>query len=166
MIRILFVCTGNVCRSPMAEGLLRKLLREQGVSGDFVVESAGTAPMPGAPATGASVDVCAAEGIDLRGHAARAVTKRIISRADLILTLEPVHRDRIMAAFPEAADKCFVITAYSDEGMESGIADPIGLPLEEYQETFRQIEASIQAALPRILALLGEGTASAGDRTV
>jgi len=148
----------------MAEGLLRKLLLDQGVQKDFVVESAGTAPLAGAPATAASVGACADEGIDLRGHAARAVTKRMIDRADLILTMESIHRDRVVGIQPSAAEKCFVITGYARKGDESGIADPIGLPIEDYRETFRQIEASVTAAMPKILALLEEGTEPSRNR--
>lgn len=149
----------------MAEGLLRKLLRERERHGEIVVESAGTSPFEGALASSSSVLVCEERQIDIRGHAARTVTKRMLERADLILTMERAHRDRIVEIHPQAAEKCFILTDH--EGAKDGsrgIPDPIGLSLEDYEETFQRIEAGIEAWMPRILALLEEGTEPTGNR--
>jgi protein-tyrosine phosphatase len=151
----------------MAEGLLRKLLTDRGRLGDFRIESAGTYAADGAPATASSVDVCAEHGIDIGGHVARSITKTMIERASLILTMEPGHRHMVLAAAPQAEDRCFVITKYGKGARAAiGIPDPIGQPREEYEATFRQIEASIQAAMPRILALFeNDGASTGGSRT-
>lgn len=157
MVRILLVCTGNVCRSPLAEGILRKLLRESGGHGAAIVESAGTAGLNGAPASAHSVDVAARRGIDIRGHAARPLTRRIVSRASLILTLQPEHSDWIVARYPEAREKTDLITLYGDPlGEPDGVPDPIGLDIDAYEETYERIENSLRAAMPRILGLLPE----------
>jgi protein-tyrosine phosphatase len=165
MVRILVVCTGNVCRSPMAEGILRKLLRDSGSHGGVIVESAGTAAMEGAHASGNSVEVAFRRGIDIRGHAARQLTKRLVNRASLILTLQPEHKEWIAGRYPDAAAKTNVITSYADpDGDPDGIHDPIGLDLDAYEETFVQIEGSLRAALPRILSLMPEGTKPTTNR--
>jgi protein-tyrosine phosphatase len=159
MVRVLLVCTGNVCRSPLAEGILRKLVRDAGSHGAVVVESAGTAAVEGAHASGNSVEVAARAGIDIRGHAARQLTKRLVSRSNLILTMQPEHRDWIVGKFPEAAEKTHVVTRYVDASEDSdGVQDPIGLDIDAYQETFEKIEESLRAAMPRILDLIPEGT--------
>ena len=167
MIRILFVCTGNVCRSPMAEGLLCKLLRGGERQEDFVVGSAGTSAMEGSPATASSVEVCAERGIDISGHISRAITREMIDSADLILTMEAGHRQRVLALVPDAAEKCFVITKYAGGSRGAiGILDPIGQPKEEYEVTFREIQASVEAAMPKILALSEDGSEPTRNRTV
>ena len=151
-MRVLIVCTGNICRSPMAEGLLRKLIRESGKQGEVVVESAGTFPVEGAPASTESVATAAEHGVDIRGHAGRPLSDRLVQRADLILTMEPEHRDRLVAAYPDAAEKTHLITRYGDpEGDPLGVPDPIGQSREVYERTFELIRAGLEAAMPRIL---------------
>ncbi|MFB3908922.1 MAG: low molecular weight protein arginine phosphatase [Candidatus Eisenbacteria bacterium] len=150
-IRILIVCTGNICRSPMAEGLFRKLVREAGLHDRVVVESAGTFAPEGAPASPEGVEVAAREGIDLRGHASRALSTRLVSRADRILVMEPEHRERLIAAFPEAEEKTFLLTTFADpQGDPLGVIDPIGMGVEVYERVYRQIEQALRAALPEI----------------
>ncbi len=158
MIRVLLVCTGNVCRSPMAEGVLRKMLRDNDQHGEVVVESAGTFAAEGAAASSDAVEVTAASGVDLRGHVARALAARLVGRADLILTMEPEHGDRLLSSFPDAAEKTHLITTFGDpSGDPLGIPDPIGRGREVYKRTLRSIEASLRAALPKIGAMVGRG---------
>lgn len=156
MVRVLLLCTGNVCRSPMAEGILRHLVRREGHSGEFVVESAGTHAAPGAPVSASSVEVSGEHGIDIRGHVARPLGRRMVDRTDLILAMEPEHAEFLRMAYPEAGGKCFVLTSYCQpEGDPLGVPDPIGLGIEAYRETYDRIDGALRAALPRILALAG-----------
>jgi protein-tyrosine phosphatase len=158
MIRVLLVCTGNVCRSPMAEGVLRKMLRDSAQHGEVIVESAGTFAAEGAPASSDAIEVTAESGGDLRGHVARSLTARLVGRADLILTMEPEHGDRLLSLFPDAARKTHLITTFGDSsGDPLGIPDPIGRGREVYERTLRSIDASLRAALPKIGALVGGG---------
>lgn len=158
MVRVLLVCTGNVCRSPMAEGLLRKMLRDGEQHGEIVVESAGTFAAEGAPASSDAIEVAAEVGVDLRGHVARSLSGRLVGRADIVLAMEPEHEDRMLSVFPEAADKIHLITTFGDPvGDPLGIADPIGQGRAVYKKTLAQLEASLRAALPRILVMVGEG---------
>jgi protein-tyrosine-phosphatase len=141
----------------MAEGLLRKLLREAGFHDRIVVESAGTFPTEGSHASSDSIETAAEAGIDLRGHAARSLGPRLVARADVILVMAPEHVDRILDFYPEAEGKTYLLTIFGDpEGDPLGVPDPIGLGPEVYRTTFRQIEAALRAALPRILAMVPE----------
>lgn len=156
MVRVLLLCTGNVCRSPLAEGILRHLIRREGHSAEFVVESAGTHASPGAPVSANSVEVAGEHGIDIRGHVARPLSRRMAERSDLILAMEAEHADFVRMAYPEAEEKTFVLTRYADPGGDPlGVPDPIGLGLAAYRDTFDRIETGLRAALPRILALAG-----------
>ncbi len=123
--------------------------------------------MEGSPATTSSVEVCAERGIDISGHVSRAITKEMVDRADLILTMEPGHRQTALSMSPERAEKCHVITKYAWGARAAiGVPDPIGQPKEEYEATFNQIEASILAAMPRILALFENGNKPTNDHPV
>lgn len=161
MIRVLLVCTGNICRSPMAEGLLRKMIREQNLHSEVVVESAGTFPLDGSPASAHAVETAKENGIDIRGHAARELSSRLVSRADLILTMEPEHKERLVAAFPGAEAKTHLLSLYGNpDGEPVSVTDPISLGREAYQLAFCQIEEGLKAALPKIIAMVPKGTGS------
>ena len=159
MFRILLVCTGNVCRSPMAEGLLRKLLREQNRHGEFVVESAGTYPLDGCAASLEAIDTAAEDGVDIRGHVARSLTARLVERADLILTMAPEHAEWVVAAFPKVESKVHLLTMYGDpKGDRLGVHDPIGLGRETYKAAYRTIKKGLRLAIPKIRAMVPEET--------
>jgi protein-tyrosine phosphatase len=143
----------------MGEGLLRKLLREQKRHGEVVVESAGTYALDGSAASLEAIDIAAEDGVDIRGHVARSLTKRLVERADLILVMEPEHTDRLLADFPEAESKVHLLTLYGDpKGDRLGVPDPIGLGHETYRAAFRTIKKALRFAVPKILAMVPEGT--------
>lgn len=145
----LFVCTGNTCRSPMAEGLFRRLLAERlGCSDDeladrgFIVLSAGLSAASGAPASGEAVELFRQRGIDLRGHASQPLTDRLLEQADHILAMTRGHRDAIVTARPEVADR---VTLLARDGGD--ISDPIGGTPRDYEECQQQIEFHLRAIL-------------------
>lgn len=139
-IQILFVCTGNTCRSPMAEGFCRKYFADnldcqvdELEHFGYIISSAGIAVYEGAPASDYAVEVCKAHQIDLSRHQSRQLTVEAIRQSDMILTMSRYHRDRVVQLEPSASDKCFLLDETSD------IMDPIGAGLEVYQDCFRQI---------------------------
>jgi protein-tyrosine phosphatase len=105
---MLLVCTGNICRSPMAEGFVRHLLAERGVE-DVGVESAGVAGWEGAGATEEAVQALDELGIDISEHHARRLTARMIEAADVIVAMAREHLDAVVRLVPSAADRTFTI---------------------------------------------------------
>jgi len=151
---VLFVCTGNTCRSPMAEGLFRKMAAERlGCAPDaleehgWTVMSAGVAAMTGGRASDSSVEVMNQVGIDLRSHEAQPVTEALIRYADHIFTMTTAHRQALVMQWPEAAQRTATLCL---DG--SDISDPIGGPVEQYQRCAEQIEGE----LDKRLELLGD----------
>jgi protein-tyrosine phosphatase len=109
MSSILVVCTGNVCRSPVAEGMLRRGLQVRFGDEAPRVTSAGTAGWEGSPAMPESVAAAAERGVDIAAHVARRLLPKHVRAADLVIAMAAEHRDRIAAAVPEAAGRTFTL---------------------------------------------------------
>lgn len=147
-MKVLFVCTGNVCRSPMAAALLRHLLKERGVEG-VEVSSAGTATWDGAPASEGSYLVCLEHGLDLSGHRARQITTDLVADTDLVLGMGQSHVSRIAAL--GGAGKARLLGSYAGEPDETAeVMDPFGGGLEEYRATFARLSTLLDAAATRL----------------
>ena len=136
---VLFVCTGNICRSPFAEGLLRKLIKKRGPA-DIVSDSAGLLALPGNSASDLAQKVAAEYDVDLSSHIAKSVKEDIVDRSNLILVMENSHAKTLLDAFPEAKDKVFLIRYFARFGSKNrGIVDPYGLNYEAYRFCFLDI---------------------------
>ena len=136
---VALVCTGNTCRSPMAETLLRELLRQKLDCEDAVrVLSAGVAAGHGSGASPQAVEVMGRKGLDLTGHSSQPFDETVVQVADLVLTMTRGHRDAILAAFPDLHDRVF--TLRRDGG---DIGDPVGMPVDVYESCAEQIETAL-----------------------
>jgi L-threonylcarbamoyladenylate synthase len=144
-LNILFICTGNTCRSPMATGLFRKYLAQKlGCNVDqldkigYKISSAGTMAMAGWTASAEAIEVCKAKGADISGHRSTALSARLIRQSDVIYVMCRHHRDYVLELCPEAGDRCFLL-AYNTE-----IPDPIGGSEKDYYYSAELIEKAIE----------------------
>jgi protein-tyrosine-phosphatase len=149
---LLFVCSGNTCRSPMAEAITRDLLRQRGWA-HVDVRSAGTGAVPGAAASQEAIDVAREYALDLEQHESQPLTAELVGWADLILTMGTSHMH--VVADLGGGEKVAMVTDFVD-GADSGqpIADPFGGDHEGYRDAFRQIGAAVTSLLDRLEPIL------------
>jgi len=157
---LLFVCTGNICRSPMAEGIMKELILDEYEMGRPVspmeVLSAGTHALDGNPASDYAVMVAGEHGIDLSGHRSRMVTEDLLDRADLVLTMEENHT-RFIKCMTPGVEHVYELKRYGvdDEPPEGSVdvMDPIGMDRSVYAEVFDELEKEIRRVSRRIFEL-------------
>lgn len=140
---ILFVCTGNICRSPFAEGLFKRLAGEKNLSG-VSAQSAGLFALSGNEATFPAQQVAVEHGVDLTGHRAQPVTPDLAAQSDLVLVMEKHHQNDFCAEFPGASQRVRLLRNFARYGSpERGIADPYGLNYDAYRFCFLDIEDAV-----------------------
>lgn len=149
MPAVLFVCTANICRSPMAVGILDKLLGEKNPEGDWRVESAGTWGLEGEPAAAGSLAVMKNNGIDISGHRARSVSKDLLQAFDLILTMESGQKESIRMEFPEVSDRIFLLSEMVNQKQD--VDDPYGGVFSEYEHAADTIEEYLMGGFDTIV---------------
>ncbi|MGD9001829.1 MAG: low molecular weight protein arginine phosphatase [Anaerolineae bacterium] len=151
MTTILLVCTGNLCRSPMAAGLLRARLNQDKERRDWRVVSAGTWASEGRPASAYSIAEMLERGIDIQAHRARSIDEALIRQADLILVMTRTHAEALSIAFPDQTERMYLLSDMVRETYD--ISDPYGGTRLEYAYTAQELERLIDAGYDRIVSL-------------
>ncbi|MFQ5867192.1 MAG: low molecular weight protein arginine phosphatase [bacterium] len=147
--KILFVCTGNTCRSVMAQGLFKKMLREEGIE-NVRVNSAGIAALPSYGIHGLLEKVLKEEGIEISNHKPAQITPQIVRDADLILVMERRHKEAILEMALEVENRVFLLKEFAGEKENLDIPDPIGQPEEVYRSRLQEIRGYLVKILEKI----------------
>ena len=170
-MRVHFVCTGNICRSPMAEYLLRAELEERDCNG-VEVDSSGTWASDGQPATSSAVDTLAALGVDLGPHRARSFDPDFVEAADIVVVMTSVHEREVLEVSPRAAPKLVLLKELAEMKAAAGsldgsdavtrlevllgatrperrraldVDDPMGLPVTAYERCANELKMGVEA---------------------
>ena len=151
-VKFLFVCTGNTCRSPMAEGMFCKYLAEKlQCEVDYLnqigykVSSAGVMDMAGLPASAEAIAACAAKGIDIKAHKSKTLSRQLVEESDFIFAMTRMHCEQVTTLSPEAADKCVLLAGNKE------IPDPIGQPQQVFNECAELIEEAVRERIGELV---------------
>ena len=148
---VLFVCTGNICRSPMALGLFRRLV---GNRKDIEADGAGVHAVRGQPPSVHAIEVCRQRDVDISSFRSQPLTATLVDRATHIFAMTGSHLETIHLLYPQSADKTFLLREFEEPGatLWRDLPDPIGMGRDVYDEC----AASIENALPGVLAFVEE----------
>jgi protein-tyrosine-phosphatase len=158
---VLFVCTGNTCRSAMAEGIFKKILKERTEDDSkFNILSAGIYALPGMSPTPEAIKVMAEQGIDISQHHAQELQEELIKKADLILVMTNEHKEYIHKEFPFTRNKTFLLKKFTlnnksksnqDNERNYEIIDPIGRTIEFYRIVARELKENLEKIIDKII---------------
>lgn len=150
---VAFVCTGNVCRSPMAAGLFFDRLVRESAQGAVRVRSAGTWALEDQPASAYALQVMAERGLDISAHRGHNLTQAMVDETDLILVMTLRHQEAIVQDFQGAEGKVHLLSGMA--GPTYDIQDPYGGSIVEYRRTANELAELVEKGYPRIIELLG-----------
>jgi protein-tyrosine-phosphatase len=163
-IRILFVCTGNTCRSPLAEALLRERIGSEELGHRMVVSSAGLMAIEGSPASNLAVEVATENGLDLTSHRSRQLTEKILSNSDLVIGMQPSHLFPLQPLQQAGKLELHILGEYCTISSEArpDIPDPFGGNRAEYERAFTTIARCVDGLVEHLRIELG---ADSGKRS-
>lgn len=147
-MHLLFICTGNTCRSPLAEVIARRMIADRAIP-DLTVGSAGTQAWADTPASDGSLLVALEHGLDLGDHRSRPLVPAIVNGAQVLLTMGPHHLERAEAL--GGTGRSWLLTEFAGETPRP-ISDPFGGDLGVYRDTYEELERVIDAVLNRVVA--------------
>jgi protein-tyrosine-phosphatase len=142
---ILFVCTGNSCRSIMAEAYMRHRAGELGLPYD--VRSAGTSTYDGLRPSREALALLEEEGVDIDGLESKKISREMIKWADVILVMEPLHREAVISGMPQAAEKVFLLGDFPNGSTDKSVPDPVGRTINYYKVTYNLITSSVEGLI-------------------
>jgi len=149
-MNIILVCTGNTCRSPMAEGLLRRKAAEVGLADRLQISSAGVAAVDNLAPSAHAVVVMGKRGIDISAHRSRQLREHMAATADLILTMTAAHKRELIFTLPEYVDRTHTLHEWA--GLTGAVQDPFGGPLARYEACAAQLSELIDRIWPQLLS--------------
>jgi len=149
MPAIIFICTANICRSPLATALFREKVRQSDER--WRVESAGTWAYEGERAVENVFQVLESRGLDISDHRSRLATHDLLASFDLILTMEQGHMEALKAEYPDLAGRIYMLSEVTSQNLD--IKDPMGGPLYEFEETAKEFERIFDQGFENILRL-------------
>ena len=147
-VRVLFVCTGNTCRSPLAAAALAAELGDD--AGRVAIRSAGTSALEGQPVSDGSLEVARLNGIDLSGHRSHRASRELMGGADFVFIMEPLHRAAV-EALGAPRERVHLLSEWPEPG-DPGlpISDPFGASREAYEECWRRIRHHVRRVTPAV----------------
>lgn len=146
---VLFICTGNICRSTLAEYMFRKMLADAGL-GHVRVFSAGVAAYPDTPSPAEALKTLKARGLDGASHKAQLISGELIDQADLILTMEAGHQMAVVRKFPRAVGKTYVLKSFAGAEGPRDVPDPMGEDLGVFEVCAVDIEGALKKLLEKV----------------
>jgi protein-tyrosine-phosphatase len=150
---ITFICSGNICRSPMAEGILRGMLEKTKFAKQIEINSAGTLNLDSSRASEEAIRISEKHNVNISDHISSPIDRQILDKANIIICMAAYHYNLLIRNYPEYADKIYILKTMDSEDniFDPSIADPIGLSEEFYNQIFLEIQKELKRILPSLL---------------